>query len=374
MKKILSCILIFAMAFALAQPVTIALAAPTESPSGGCGENLTWMADLETGVLTIRGTGEMSHYVIDSAPWAPYKEKIKTVVIEPGVTTIGEAAFENCTGITSVSLPDTLTDIHAVSFRGCSNLTQIFIPASVTFIAHSTFGNCTALKKLYFAGDVPTFNDGIIYEDTVATVYYPLGNKTWTEEVLQSYIFQSFTCKAWIPPFLDVDAERFYGPAVAWAVNDGITSGMSETSFAPNGSCTRGQVITFLWRAAGKPEPAGTENPFTDVSSDRFYYKAILWAAEQGIANGLTDTTFGPEKTVTRGQFVTFLWRAAGKPEATGGENPFADVTEERFFYEAVLWAAEKGVTSGMTETTFVPDDFCTRGQVVTFLFRNYGK
>lgn len=372
MKRIISLLLTFTMVFCLLP--TIALGDDAEALSGECGENLTWTLNAETGVLTISGTGEMSHYIRPQpAPWQQYQERIKSVVIEPGVTTIGEEAFEDCASLASVSISNTVTEIHAVSFRGCSSLTEIVIPASVKFIAHSAFGNCTALKKIYFAGDVPEFNDGIVYDNTTATAYYPLGNETWTEEVLKSYVCASFTWKTWVPPFLDVDTDRFYAPAVAWAMDNGVTSGVSETAFAPNTSCTRGQVITFLWRAAGSPAPTGDENPFADVSPDRFYYKAILWAVEQGITNGLTDSTFGPEKTVTRGQFVTFLWRTMGKPDAAGVKNPFTDVTSGRFFYDAVLWAAENGVTSGMTKTTFAPDDLCSRGQVVTFLFRNYG-
>ena len=174
-------------------------------------------------------------------------------------------------------------------------------------------------------------------------------------------------------PFVDVKEGRFYYDPVLWAVEKGITSGMDATHFVPDGACTRGQVVTFLWRAEGCPEPEGTENPFVDVAPNRFYYKAVLWAAENGITAGMDATHFDPERTVTRGQFVTFLWRAAGKP-ATGGSNPFEDVSSGRFYYSAVLWAAANGITSGMDATHFQPETSCTRGQVVTFLYRAYGK
>ena len=171
-------------------------------------------------------------------------------------------------------------------------------------------------------------------------------------------------------PFVDVAEGRFYYKPVLWAVENNITAGMDATHFMPEMGCTRGQVVTFLWRAMGYPEPESGECPFVDVKSGKFYYKAVLWAAEKGITAGMDATHFAPEDTVTRGQFVTFLWRAEGKPAASGS-NPFTDVNSGRFYYNAVLWAAQNGVTSGMTPNTFEPDRTCTRGQVVTFLYRD---
>ena len=149
-----------------------------------------------------------------------------------------------------------------------------------------------------------------------------------------------------------------------------MTSGTSPTTFSPTMDCSRAQVVTFLWRAMGSPEPTGTANPFTDVSPDAYYYKAVLWAVEKGITKGATATTFAPDATVTRAQFVTFLWRAANLPAASG-TNPFTDLTDTgAYYYNAVLWAAEQAITAGTSATTFSPDDICSRGQVVTFLYR----
>ena len=170
-------------------------------------------------------------------------------------------------------------------------------------------------------------------------------------------------------PFEDLDSERYYYTPVLWAVANKITDGMDATHFAPMQNCTRGQVVTFLWRAVGSPEPTAAENPFTDVEEGRFYYKAVLWAVENGITTGMTETTFEPNTTVPRGQFVTFLWRLEKDPTHTES-NPFTDVSDGRFYYNAVLWAAEQGITTGMTNTTFEPAGGCTRGQVVTFLYR----
>ena len=181
---------------------------------------------------------------------------------------------------------------------------------------------------------------------------------------------------AWTNPFVDVAEGTFYYDAVLWAVNrvPQITNGIDETHFAPDKTCTRGQVVTFLWRAAGCPEPGGASNPFTDVKADAFYYKAVLWAVEQNITKGTSDTTFSPDKGCTRGQVVTFLHRFAGSPAPVSTEHPFKDVNAGTFYYEAVLWAVEQGVTNGTSDTTFSPDKTCTRGQIVTFLYRAINK
>lgn len=169
-------------------------------------------------------------------------------------------------------------------------------------------------------------------------------------------------------PFLDVPTDAYYYDAVAWAVENGVTGGTSATTFSPDNACTRAQMVTFLWRAAGSPEPETTVNPFTDVSADAYYYEAVLWAVENGITNGTSATTFGPDATVTRSQTVTFLWRNAGSPVVAG--TGFADVSADAYYASAVAWAAREGITSGTSTTTFSPDNACTRAQIVTFLYR----
>jgi hypothetical protein len=128
--------------------------------------------------------------------------------------------------------------------------------------------------------------------------------------------------------------------------------------------------VTFLWRAAGQPEPTGAENPFRDVKESDYFYKAVTWAVERGVTAGTSKTTFSPDDTCTRGQIVTFLYRWKGEPVLSGASNPFKDVSSGDYFYSPVLWAVEKGVTKGTTDTTFSPDDTCTRAQVVTFMYR----
>ena len=174
-------------------------------------------------------------------------------------------------------------------------------------------------------------------------------------------------------PFKDVNANDYYAEPVLWAVEKGITNGTSASTFSPDAPCTRGQIVTFLWRACGSPEPTKTENPFTDVKAGEYYYKAVLWAVEEGITTGLSDTTFGPNATCTRGQVATFLWRSQGKP-VPAGSNPFSDVASSDYCYDAVLWAVENSVTQGVGPGKFAPNDSCTRGQIVTFLYRAFVK
>ena len=170
--------------------------------------------------------------------------------------------------------------------------------------------------------------------------------------------------------FQDVPMSEYYFNPVEWAVEYGITDGTSDTTFSPNATCTRGQIVTFLWRAMGEPEPTNKNNPFTDVKPDDYFYTAVLWAKEAGITDGTTDTTFSPNASCTRGHAVTFLWRAEGKP-AMNANNPFKDVPAGQYYTEAVLWALSQKITDGTSDTTFSPDTACTRGQIVTFLYRD---
>ena len=170
------------------------------------------------------------------------------------------------------------------------------------------------------------------------------------------------------PVFTDVPTSAYYYDAVLWAVENGVTEGTSATTFSPDMSCTRAQMVTFLWRAAGSPEPVTTTNPFTDVNSGVYYYDAVLWAVEQGITSGTSATTFAPDATCTRAQTVTFLYRAAGSPAVSGGS--FSDVSADAYYADAVAWAVSEGVTVGTNDTTFSPDMNCTRAQIVTFMYR----
>ena len=169
--------------------------------------------------------------------------------------------------------------------------------------------------------------------------------------------------------FVDVATGSYYEDAVDWAVENGITKGTDDTHFSPEGICTRAQAVTFLWRAAGSPEPETRAMPFNDVPVGSYYYDAVLWAVENGITKGTSDTTFSPNMTCTRAQIVAFLWRSEKSP-AAGTANPFADVKSTAYYADAVLWAVKENITKGTTSTTFSPNADCTRAQIVTFLWR----
>ena len=173
-------------------------------------------------------------------------------------------------------------------------------------------------------------------------------------------------------PFTDVSADSFYYEPVMWALDNNITTGATETTFNPNGECLRAQVVTFLWRVAGCPEPTASDNPFVDVKENDFYYNAVLWAVENGITNGADATHFNPNGVCNRAQVVTFLYRAFGNPAVVATENPFTDVPAGAFYAAPVLWAVENGITNGLSATEFGPNTNCNRAQIVTFLYRAY--
>ena len=169
-------------------------------------------------------------------------------------------------------------------------------------------------------------------------------------------------------PFEDVPEDSFYFLPVLWAVDEGITSGTSATTFNPGGDLLRAQVVTMLWRHAGSPV-VQIDNPFTDVKEGDWYYNAVLWAVSEGITNGTSSTTFGPAGVTNRAQVVTFLWRYLGSPDAFT-ENPFADVDTSAWYGMPILWAVENGITNGISATEFGVNTNCNRAHMVTFLYR----
>ena len=170
--------------------------------------------------------------------------------------------------------------------------------------------------------------------------------------------------------FVDVPEDSYYYEPVEWAVGNGITTGVTSEYFDPDGICTRAQAVTFLWRAAGEPAPKSAAMPFTDVPAGSYYYQAVLWAVENGVTKGTSSTAFSPDANCSRAQIVTFLWRANGSLTAGSGAQ-FGDVSAAAYYAQAVAWAVEKGVTDGIGNGQFGPDLNCTRAQIVTFLYRS---
>ena len=335
---------------------------------------------------------------------------LEHVTIPESVTFIGHYAFADCTSLREITIPDTVTTLEDYIFWGCSNLESVTLPEGIKEIGDCEFGGCTSLTEITIPDSVVTISDHAFYGCTSLTgVVIPANveNIGWDafkgctslEYVLimwpECSIYQSVdtlgvpgtTTVCGFPGssadhyakqygfdfepvgFEDVSAESYYFWPVLWAMVYGITNGTDDTHFSPYEPCTRGQTVTFLWRAAGCPEPASSEIPFPDVPANHYYTKAIQWAYENGITDGRPNGTFCPNDTVTRGEFVTFLWRAVGEP-APEDWNPFVDVPDGKFYTDAVLWAAQNGVTTGVDYVHFAPNDPCVRAQVVTFLFR----
>lgn len=234
-----------------------------------------------------------------------------------------------------------------------------FTGAKLRALIDSDIENPIFVLMVYYAS--PSGDDG--YDISQIPMYYLLeaNNKLAAEIKGEKYEEPADSSN----PFTDVPADAYYHDAVLWALDKNVTTGTSKTTFSPSATCTRGQVVTFLWRAMGCPEPASTENPFTDVTESDYFYKAVLWAVEKGVTNGTTDTTFGPNGTCTSAHVVTFLWRANGKPAAnTDGTN---------YYDEAVAWANSQKLLDG-TAVPFAPDNLSPRADIVTYLYRVLGK
>lgn len=406
---------------------------------------------------TLKAIGANSFAICDS---------LTEVSIPSGVETIGESAFSSDAALTKLTLPNTVKEIGARAFLN-TGLVTLQIPASVQSLGAQALAYNTALTSATIPSSVTKLgtelflnSDGVtIYTDsTRAPIYayaeangiavkitggqsggdssssssgsdsgydtYAVGvdsaengsvsvspknavqGSTVTVMVKpdSGYTVETLTVKdasgkdvnltkksdtqytftmpdskvnvaasfmednAMLNYFADVPASAYYHDAVLWAAEKGVTSGTTATTFSPDMTCTRAQAVTLLWRAAGSPEPKNTGMTFTDVPASAYYYKAVLWAIEQGVTQGTSNTTFSPNATCTRAQIVTFLYRAEGSPAAAG--HSFSDVNATDYYNAAVGWASDKGVTSGTGSDRFSPSADCTRAQIVTFLYR----
>ena len=338
---------------------------------------------------------------------------LASIALPDSVAKIGNSAFSHCEALTEISIPKGVTSIVYSSFKGCSSLKNVTIPSSVTTILDDAFSGCSSIKKVSFVGTEAQWKDVTVKkgnDDLLnATIeFHTHSFGKWTVktaptctkkgvEVRTCACGETETrsvkalghdfgkdgnaekcarCGAANPnysavSFTDVPADAYFAAPVNWAVANNITQGIGGGKFGPDNGCTRGQVVTFLWRAAGSPEPKSSKNPFTDVASGDYFYSAVLWAVEKGVTAGTSATTFSPNATCTRGQIVTFQYRANGSPEPKSTSNPFTDVSSGDYFFKAVLWAVENNITKGTSATAFSPNATCTRAQVVTFLYRD---
>ena len=321
-------------------------------------------------------------------------------------------AFQGCTKLETINIPKSLKEIGASAFYACSSLKSIYLSKNIKTIGDYAFSGCDSIKDVYYSGNETQWstinigtdneclkNSSIHYGEYpphthkyVETVTKPTCTEkgyttytcsvcgdsykgSYTDALGHSYVNGSCTrCGAKDPnykptvSFADVPSDAFYANAVKWAVENGITTGVGNNRFDPNGQCTRGQVVTFLWRAAGKPTVSANVS-FSDVQPGAFYYEAVKWAVANGITTGVGGNRFAPNDSCTRGQVVTFLHRAENSPAASTISS-FTDVPSTAFYYNAVKWAVENGITSGVGNNRFAPNDTCTRAQVVTFLYR----
>lgn len=263
-------------------------------------------------------------------------------VIPNSVTKIEGAAFKGCKNLLRVVILNGVADIEYEAFCSCQNLTTALIPGSVAKVSTRVFAECRNLKDVYYSGTSAQW-DAI--------------------EGVKDFLPQNVALHY---GFVDVPSSAYYADAVNWAVAQGITNGTTETTFSPNNTCTTANIITFLWRANGSPEPKAS-NPFSDVQTGQYYAKAAVWAYEKDMVTG---RTFGGNANCTRAATMKYLWILSGRPSSSF--NPFTDVSNNADYAQAVAWAVAQGVTNGKTATTFAPDDTCTRGQIVTFLLRYY--
>lgn len=262
-----------------------------------------------------------------------------------------------------------LTDAQKNAITGARELSVIEVSLSSNGEKISNFNGGSVTIDVPFEWSMKGLLRAYYIDDngnkSAIDVTYKNGVATLVLNHFSTYVVEAVDALS----FTDVSVKEYYFDAIAWAVKNAITEGVNDTIFAPGASCTRAQMVTFLWRANGSPEPTVTELPFTDVAVDAYYAKAVLWAVENGITTGTSDTTFDPDGVVTRAEAVTFLWRAAGNPAADG--KLFADVESTKYYAEAVRWAVANGVTKGVSDTSFAPGSACTRAQIVTFLYRD---
>lgn len=311
----------------------------------------------------LRADGDMTL----SALWTLLLDNIQISFAVPGIgdpigiPTVPDGALYE---ITECSVTDKQTYDNVESIDGTGEYTLSMSLAAIP--DRSVFAS-----GLDEYGD-PGYTGKLTVNGEDATVYYNAGEN---EAPYLSVYYTFFVLDA---PFADVVPGAYYDKPVQWATVYEITKGTSATTFSPGKACTRAEAVTFLWRAAGSPDPAAdgspVQNPFADVKEDAYYYNAVLWAVEQGITKGTSATAFSPNNPCTRAEIVTFLWRFGGSDAPEQTENPFADVPEGKWYTQAVLWAAEREITAGTSATTFSPMKVCTRAEIVTFLYRAHNQ
>jgi len=352
------------------------------------GDSICRYCDNLQRVVVGRGAAKVAEYDFASCP------KLNDVNLSDGLIEIGPYAFMESTSLEEVVIPDSVTSLDRGAFERCSKLKTATVGGGIKTLPRSTFDYCSALetiiiregvqriekflnygssklKTLYLPSSLVEIEAGCFKDCTdISEIYYNGSAYGWggvaiglgndpilSEELTVHYV-----------PFTDTQPGEYYYTPMTWAIDKGITNGTSDTTFSPYNTCTQGQILTFLYRAAGSPQ-VSVSNDYTNesITPGKYYYNAMLWAYSEGI---VTDKDLDPEAPCLRSDVVTYLWRFNDEP--TAGSASFEDVPESAAYYQAVAWAVDKGITDGTGATTFSPDDTCTRAQIVTFLYRAF--
>ncbi len=349
--------------------------------AGDFGNGLHWEFNTIDNRLTVSGEGAIPDYESSAeTPWSAWTTDIKGVWIKDGITSIGSHAFSDCVNMGYANVDHPAANIGNYAFANCVALVGFEIGNQAEFIGAHAFDGCFRLLELTVSGAVKSIEKNAFSDTGLIRVTYKGSEAAWNEieigsgneALLNADISFAQPVDYVENPFTDVANTDWFANPVLWAFDTGVTGGTSATTFGPNNFCTRAQVVTFLYAAAGKREVTAAENPFEDVADDAWYAKPVLWAVENGITSGIDATHFGPDVTCTRAQVVTFLYAAAGKPDITASST-FDDVADTDWYAKPVIWAKENDVTGGISATEFGPNQTCTRAQVVTFLYKVYG-
>ena len=398
--------------------------------SGEYGDGLRWTLTAD-GTLTITGAGAMPDYTqeelfmdehIDQkapVPWQAYDADLRAIVIGEGITRVGDYTFMNCRNVASVTLPSTLRSIgkYAFSFSAAetialpdglqeigdwafvgAKLREIIVPATVTKLGKGAYEGCDYAKVIKVLGPVEKLESHTFYHCRPTDLFLSRDIRSMARDVFEIdahvwHVFCDGTEARFLeniknldafhyvylhtntpldihPTFTDVPDGAWYADSVRWAAERSFTAGTSETTFSPDATCTRAQMVTFLWRFCGSPKMTNAANPFDDVHESDYFYQAVLWAVENEITNGTGSHTFSPDKTVTRAETVTFFWRKHAREMPNGYVKKFRDVPRGAYYADAVDWAVYTELTNGVSADLFGPDQPCTRAQIVTFLNR----
>lgn len=325
---------------------------------------VAWQDDL----IRNRAKGNAGTGVMPIAwQYPPHALRTMTQLTVPaGVAGIGKNAFKDSAALSRVQIHSGVTSIGVGAFAKCGALTEVTISSGLTGIEEWAFADCPALARISIPASVTSIGGAAFQGAGLTDVYYGGTEAQWKAVSIGGYNGPLNRAKIHCGRLMaDVKTTDWFAQPVAWALEKGIAFGAGNGNFSPNQNCTRAQILTFLWRAMGCPEPAG-KHPFPDVAGGDYYAGAAAWAYEKGLVSG---SVFGGNTPCARSDAVTYLWKLAGSPAASGGR--FADVPAGAAYAQAVSWAVEQGVASGTGNAAFSPTQTCTRGQIVTFLYRD---